>query len=139
MVTRIIQTTEFVTIQGVMHHKTDSGNCSVQEWGDYNCRWRVSKESCLRQHPYSRSKERSAKYFQIYFRGTVSSGECCRTDRADYDGNSEAMRVSSIWIKENTKELSLAMLFKRMLEIENRRLWRKQTWKIINQRMSRKR
>ena len=28
--------------------------------------------------------------FQIYFRGTVSSGECCRTDRADYDGNSEA-------------------------------------------------
>ena len=30
------------------------------------------------------------KYFQIYFRGTVSSGECCRTDIADYDGNSEA-------------------------------------------------
>ena len=30
------------------------------------------------------------KYFQIYFRGTVSSGECCRTDRADYDGNSKA-------------------------------------------------
>ena len=28
--------------------------------------------------------------FQIYFRGTVSSGECCRTGRADYDGNSEA-------------------------------------------------
>ena len=24
------------------------------------------------------------------FRGTVSSGECCRTGRADYDGNSEA-------------------------------------------------
>lgn len=36
------------------------------------------------------SKERSAKYFQIYFRGTVSSRECCRTDRADYDRNSEA-------------------------------------------------
>ena len=36
------------------------------------------------------AKERSAKYFQIYFRGTVSSRECCRTDRADYDGNSEA-------------------------------------------------
>ena len=28
------------------------------------------------------AKKRSAKYFQIYFRGTVSSGECCRTDRA---------------------------------------------------------
>ena len=38
---------------------------------------------------HSRSKERSAKYFQIYFRGTVSFGECCRTDRADYDGNSK--------------------------------------------------
>ena len=33
--------------------------------------------------------ERSAKYFQI-FRGTVSTGECGRTDRADYDCNSEA-------------------------------------------------
>ena len=34
--------------------------------------------------------EISAKYFQIYFRGTVSSRECCRTDRTDYDRNSEA-------------------------------------------------
>lgn len=31
MITRIVQTTEFITLQGVMHHKIDSGNCSVEE------------------------------------------------------------------------------------------------------------